>query len=117
MPALVALTRSGIGRLRARLLHSQLPETAEAGQLSAIGHDALVGSYGDDVPPINMSSLLTSGAQTRSIGLDDEGGYYTSSTLYLQTNSTLGGINGPPDNRQEKRFNSYPATAETNFHL
>jgi uncharacterized repeat protein (TIGR01451 family) len=49
----------------------------------------------DGVPPIDISSRLTSGAVQAQIGIVDTGGYLTSSTLYLVTNCTSSGVAGP----------------------
>ena len=47
------------------------------------------------VAPIDISSQLAPGAQAVTINLQDEGGYLTSSSLYLNTNCTQGGVTGP----------------------
>jgi hypothetical protein len=47
------------------------------------------------IAPINVSSFLTSGPQQIKIDLEDEGGDFTNSTLYLNTNCTSQGVSGP----------------------
>ena len=44
------------------------------------------------VPPIDVSSFLTSGQQQLTIALEDQGGYVASSSVYLNTNCSLLGI-------------------------
>ncbi len=49
------------------------------------------------VPPIDISSFLVQSAQPQQlkIDLDDNGGFVAGSSLYLITNCTSGGVNGP----------------------
>jgi hypothetical protein len=47
------------------------------------------------VPPIDVSSYLTTGAVQAQIGLVDTGSYLDSSTLYLVTNCAFNGVAGP----------------------
>jgi hypothetical protein len=47
------------------------------------------------IAPIDISGLLQSGQQSVNISLDDEGGELTSSSLFLNTNCTQGGVTGP----------------------
>lgn len=48
------------------------------------------------VGPLNISGLLlASQTQQLKIDLEDEGGYFASSSVYLVTNCTSGGVNGP----------------------
>lgn len=60
------------------------------------GVDYLVNINTGGVPPINVSSFLVPSAlpQQLKIDLEDEGGYVASSSLYLVTNCTSGGVNG-----------------------
>ncbi|MGA8043217.1 MAG: Ig-like domain-containing protein [Terracidiphilus sp.] len=44
------------------------------------------------VPPMDVSSFLTSGTQQLTVALEDEGGYVASSNVYLYTNCSLLGI-------------------------
>jgi uncharacterized repeat protein (TIGR01451 family) len=66
---------------------------ASAGKLTGQDPDPLVASGG--VPPIDISSGLQAGAIQAQIGLVDTGSFLTSSTLYLVTNCTPGGVTGP----------------------
>ena len=66
---------------------------ASAGSLTGVDPDSLVATGG--VSPIDISSYLVQGTQQVRIDLEDEGGYLTSSTLYLNTNCASGGVNGP----------------------
>jgi hypothetical protein len=47
------------------------------------------------VAPIDISAQLVNGAQTVTFNLVDEGGWLTSSSLYLNTNCTQGAVTGP----------------------
>jgi hypothetical protein len=47
------------------------------------------------VPPIDISSYLSTGSQSVNIALVDEGGWFTNSSVYLATNCTQGGVTGP----------------------
>jgi hypothetical protein len=66
---------------------------ASSGSLN--GQDPDMYAKNGGVPPIDVSSYLTSGAVQAQIGLVDTGGYLTSSTLYLVTNCTFQGVAGP----------------------
>ena len=69
---------------------------AGAGSLDGDDPDSLVLNGG--VSPIDISSFLnqnSSSPQQLKIDLVDEGGYVASSSLYLITNCTSGGVNGP----------------------
>ncbi|HEY1904177.1 MAG TPA: hypothetical protein VGG56_17235 [Terracidiphilus sp.] len=59
------------------------------------GGNGLTVDAAGGVAPINISSQLVSGAQSVTISLVDEGGYLTSSSLYLNTNCTQVGVTGP----------------------
>ncbi len=50
---------------------------------------------GGGVAPINISSFLVPGPLQLTVGLQDEGGILSSSTLYLDTNCTQNGATGP----------------------
>ncbi|MFZ0747332.1 MAG: Ig-like domain-containing protein [Terracidiphilus sp.] len=64
-------------------------------QITGVNPDTLAASGG--VPPIDISSLLSQNLQPQQITIDleDEGGYVASSSLYLVTNCTSGGVNAP----------------------
>jgi hypothetical protein len=47
------------------------------------------------VAPIDISGQLVSGKQSVTIGLVDDGGIVTSSSVFLTTNCTQGGVTGP----------------------
>jgi hypothetical protein len=47
------------------------------------------------VAPIDISSSLASGKQNVTIGLGDGGGVLASSSMFLTTNCTFGGVTGP----------------------
>ncbi len=66
---------------------------AGAGQLTSQDPDGLVGTGG--VPPIDIHSSLQTGQNQITINLVDDGGFLASSTLYLDTNCTQGGVTGP----------------------
>ncbi len=66
---------------------------AGAGSDTGDNPDTLVAVGG--VHPIDISSRLSSGSQQVKIDLVDDGGYLASSTLYLNTNCTPGGVSGP----------------------
>jgi uncharacterized repeat protein (TIGR01451 family) len=66
---------------------------ASAGNLTGQDPDGLASSGG--VPPIDVSSYLSPGANQAQIATVDTGGYLTSSTLYLVTNCTNLGVTGP----------------------
>jgi uncharacterized repeat protein (TIGR01451 family) len=72
---------------------SSYASQASEGKLTGQDPDPLVASGG--VPPIDISSGLQPGAIQAKIGLVDTGGFLTSSTLYLVTNCTPGGVTGP----------------------
>ncbi len=71
------------------------------------------------VPPIDISDFLTSGTQQLTIALEDEGGYVASSSVYLNTNCSLSGVqNGgtisgntiTPSSQTNQDFNFNPLT-------
>ena len=64
-----------------------------AGSLIGVDPDTFVASGG--VPPIDISGLLIAGSQQIKIDLVDQGGELASSTVYLNSNCTYGGVNGP----------------------
>jgi Bacterial Ig-like domain (group 3) len=66
---------------------------ASDGTLSGVNPDTLLPAGG--VSPIDISSLLVSGQQQVTIDLADQGGWVTSSTLYLNTNCSSGGVSAP----------------------
>ena len=72
---------------------STYQNSASAGALTGQSPDSFVATGG--VAPIDISSLLVSGAQQVKIDLVDEGGYVANSSLYLNTNCTPGGVTGP----------------------
>ncbi len=66
---------------------------ADNGGLNGTDPDTLLPAGG--VPPIDISSHLTSGSVQAQIGLVDTGGFLAGSSLYLVTNCTPGGVTGP----------------------
>jgi len=67
---------------------------ASAGNLTGQNPDTFVASGG--VPPLNISALLSAGQKQQiKIDLVDEGGYVANSSVYLNTNCSLGGVTGP----------------------
>ena len=66
---------------------------ASAGELTGKDPDNYLAAGG--VPPIDVSSYLTTGAVQAQIGLVDTGSYLTGSTLYLVTNCAFNGVAGP----------------------
>ena len=72
---------------------SSYQTSANAGTITGANPDTFVSSGG--VPPIDISSQLIVGPQQIKIDLADQGGYVASSSLYLNTNCTSGGVNGP----------------------
>jgi len=66
------------------------------------------------VPPIDISGFLTSN-QTQQIKIDlqDDGGYFASSSLYLVTNCTSNGVNG----QAQISGNTIPASNPTTTQL
>jgi hypothetical protein len=66
---------------------------ASQGELTGKDPDTFVTTGG--VPPIDVSSYLTTGAVQAQIGLVDTGSYLDSSTLYLVTNCAFNGVAGP----------------------
>jgi hypothetical protein len=66
---------------------------ASKGELTGKDPDTFVTTGG--VPPIDVSSHLTTGAVQAQIGLVDTGSYLDSSTLYLVTNCAFNGVAGP----------------------
>ena len=66
---------------------------ASQGELTGKDPDTFVTTGG--VPPIDVSSYLTTGAVQAQIGLVDTGSYLDSSTLYLVTNCAFHGVAGP----------------------
>jgi hypothetical protein len=70
------------------------------------------------VPPINISPLLTQGSQNLKIDLVDEGGSLGSSTIYLNTNCTSAGVNGPANiSGNVIPPNPPPSTVNQNFNF
>jgi len=71
--------------------------TGNSGVLLGLDPDNFVSTYG--IPPIGIGSLLVAGPQQVQIGLQDEGSgpgfVLASSSLYLITNCTQGGVTGP----------------------
>ena len=55
--------------------------------------DTFVALYG--IPALDISSLLVPGDIQVKVDLQDEGGYLSNSTLYLNTNCTQDGVTGP----------------------
>jgi len=76
------------GELNGQDLDTYVLPTSEGGNGETV--DQIGG-----VAPINVSSMLVSGAESLTIALLDEGGYLASSSLYLNTNCTQGGSTGP----------------------
>lgn len=73
---------------------SSYQTAASAGSLTGQNPDTFAATGG--VPPLNISSLLLAGQpQQIKIDLVDEGGYVANSSVYLNTNCTLGGVTGP----------------------
>ena len=69
-------------------------ETAASNnQLTGTNPDLFLTQGG--IPPIDISSNLVAGPVQLKIDFQDEGGYLTSSTTYLNTNCTPGGVTGP----------------------
>ena len=70
---------------------------AGSGSLTGLDPDNFVAA--DGIPPIDISGLLVPGSIQVQIALQDEfygpGFYLASSTLYLDTNCTQGGVTGP----------------------
>lgn len=66
---------------------------ASAGKLNGVDPDTLL--PGGGAPPIDISNMLTSGQQQVKVDLVDTGVWLTSSTLYLNTNCTSGGVSAP----------------------
>ncbi|WP_263358983.1 Ig-like domain-containing protein [Acidicapsa ligni] len=66
---------------------------ASAQNLNGEDPDNFVSAWG--VAPIDISGSLASGPVQVKIDLQDEGFYLASSTLYLNTNCTQGGVTGP----------------------
>ena len=85
---------------------------ASAGQLNGVDPDTFVTTGG--VPAIDISSFLTSGTQQIRIDLADQGGYVASSSLYLNTSCTSGGVNGPATLSGNTIPPSNPAPAQLN---
>ena len=100
---------------------SSYASQASAGKLTGQDPDPLVATGG--VPPIDISSGLQPGTFQAQIGLVDTGSYLTSSTLYLVTNCTPGGVTGPaqvtgnpipqnnPTNQQLAQTSSFNSTS------
>jgi hypothetical protein len=68
-------------------------ENAPLGSVLGQDPDNFVASYG--VPAIDISSKLVPGDLQLKIDLQDEGGYLSNSTLYLNTSCTQTGVTGP----------------------
>jgi len=85
---------------------------ASAGSLTGQAPDSFVATGG--VPPIDISSLLTGGAQQVKIDLVDEGGYVANSSVYLNTNCTIGGVTGPASISGNTIPSTNPTTQQLN---
>jgi Bacterial Ig-like domain (group 3) len=66
---------------------------SNAGQLVGQNPDTFVANGG--VAPLNISGNLQSGALQLKVDLVDEGVFLASSTIYLNTNCSQGGVTGP----------------------
>ena len=84
---------------------------ASNNQLDGVNPDTIVSTGG--VPPIDISSQLIAGTQQIKIDLVDEGGKVASSSLYLNTNCTNAGVNGPA----QITGNNIPPSGATNTQL
>jgi hypothetical protein len=78
---------------------------------NGVDPDTIAASGG--VAPIDISSFLVAGQQQIKIDLVDEGGYVASSSIYLNTNCTVGGVVGPGT----ISGNTIPPTGTTNAQL
>jgi hypothetical protein len=72
---------------------SSYQQPASQGQLTGQNPDTFVSTGG--VAPIDISSQFQPGALQVKIDLVDNGGFLTSSTLYLNTNCSQNGVSGP----------------------
>jgi Big-like domain-containing protein len=72
---------------------SSYQQPASQGQLTGQNPDTFVSTGG--VTPIDISSQFQPGALQVKIDLVDNGGFLTSSTLYLNTNCSQNGVTGP----------------------
>jgi len=68
---------------------------ASNGQLTGDDPDGAITTAGG-IAPIQIGSYLAPGANTVTLSTIDTGGYLTSSSLYLNTNCTQGGVSGAP---------------------
>jgi len=84
---------------------------ASSGTLNGVDPDTLVATGG--VAPINISSDLSSGPIQLEIDLIDNGGWLTSSSLYLTTNCTQTGT-GPANITGNPISQSNPTPAQLN---
>jgi hypothetical protein len=88
----VDLTQScftaGYGNVASGILGADTDTTIASGGSKTV--DAVGG-----VAPIDISALFTSGTQNVTIGLGDGGGILASSSIFLTTNCTQGGVTGP----------------------
>jgi hypothetical protein len=85
---------------------------ASQGSLTGVDPDTLVSTGG--VAPISIAPLLVAGSQQVQIRLVDEGGYFTNSTLYLNTNCTPGAVTGPALISGNTISSSNPTPAQLN---
>ena len=92
--------------------NSTYQNAASAGTLTGVDPDTLASTGG--VQPIDISSFLTNGMQQIKIDLADQGGYVASSSLYLNTNCTFGGVNGPANISGNTIPPNNPAPAQLN---
>lgn len=79
---------SGYGNVANSILGDDTDTTIAPGGSQTV--DAVGG-----VAPIDISALLTSGTQNVTVGLGDGGGILASSSIFLTTNCTQGGVTGP----------------------
>lgn len=83
---------------------------AGQGQDTGLNPDTLAAAGG--VAPIDISSFLIAGQQQIRIDLVDDGGYVASSSVYLNTNCTSGGVVGPATISGNTIPPSNPTTAQ-----
>ena len=91
---------------------SSYQNAASAGTLTGVDPDTITSTGG--VSPIDISSYLVFGTQQITINLADQGGYEASSSLYLVTNCTSGGVNGPANISGNTIPPNNPAPAQLN---
>ena len=83
---------------------------AGQGQDTGLNPDTLAANGG--VAPIDISNFLIAGQQQIRIDLVDDGGYVASSSVYLNTNCTSGGVVGPATISGNTIPPSNPTTAQ-----